>query len=443
MKKVLIIGNGISGITAARFIRKLSTASITVISKESDYFFSRTALMYIYMGHMEYHHTKPYEDWFWKKNKINLIRGEVQRIDSENKEIFFSGQKFPNSSFNIAPKSMTYDTLILATGSKSNKFGWPGQELKGVLGLYSLQDLYKLEELSPNINSAVIIGGGLIGIELAEMLHSRRKEVTMLVRETNYWDNVLPKEEAQMVNQQIRKNGINLKLESELKEITDDGTGHVNTVITTDQEIIKCQFVGLTAGVRPNTDWLKSSGLEINKGILVNEYLETNLPNVFAIGDCAELRSPEKNRKAIEPIWYTGRIMGETVAHTICDQPVKYQPGNWFNSAKFFDLEYQVYGYVPNKIESPLKSFLWQNKNKSKSIRLVYHQNKNAILGINLMGIRFRHEICDRWLNQGLDINAVVNQIQDAHFDPEFTKKEYNDVKETFQRSNNTKSASV
>ena len=74
MKRILIIGNGITGITAARNIRKLSDHHITVISCETDHFYSRTALMYIYMGHMKYHHTKPYEDWFWKKNRIDLVK---------------------------------------------------------------------------------------------------------------------------------------------------------------------------------------------------------------------------------------------------------------------------------------------------------------------------------------------------------------------------------
>ena len=89
MQKIVIIGNGIAGITAARHIRKLSDHHITVISGETDHFFSRTALMYIYMGHMTYEHTKPYEDWFWDKNKINLKRVWVKSIDFTQKEIKF------------------------------------------------------------------------------------------------------------------------------------------------------------------------------------------------------------------------------------------------------------------------------------------------------------------------------------------------------------------
>ena len=129
--RVAIVGNGISGITAARTIRKMNAAcSITVISSETKYFFSRTALMYIYMGHMKFEHTKPYEDDFWKKNRIDLIQDFVTDINFENK------------SLNLKEKgSFSYDKLLIASGSKSNKFGWPCQDFKGVQGLYSYQDL--------------------------------------------------------------------------------------------------------------------------------------------------------------------------------------------------------------------------------------------------------------------------------------------------------------
>ena len=87
---IAIIGNGISGITAARFLRKLSDHQITVISSETDHFFSRTALMYVYMGHMRFEDTKPYEDWFWEKNRIDLKRAPVDSISPQDKELIFS-----------------------------------------------------------------------------------------------------------------------------------------------------------------------------------------------------------------------------------------------------------------------------------------------------------------------------------------------------------------
>ena len=149
-KHVVIIGNGIAGVTCARHIRKRSDAKITIISGETDHFFSRTALMYIYMGHMKYEHTKPYEDWFWEKNSIDLKRAWVKELKSESKQLVFTDGS-----------TVHYDQLVIATGSKPNKFCWPGQNLKGVQGLYSYQDLELLEANThpPKIKIKVIKKG--------------------------------------------------------------------------------------------------------------------------------------------------------------------------------------------------------------------------------------------------------------------------------------------
>jgi len=89
MEHIVIIGNGIAGVTAARHIRKNSDKKITIVSAETDYFFSRTALMYVYMGHMKFEHTQPYENWFWKKNRIDLVKGYVTQVDHDNKKLVF------------------------------------------------------------------------------------------------------------------------------------------------------------------------------------------------------------------------------------------------------------------------------------------------------------------------------------------------------------------
>jgi NAD(P)H-nitrite reductase large subunit len=420
---IAIIGNGISGITAARHIRKLSHSDgpdhhrITVISGETDHFFSRTALMYIYMGHMRYEDTKPYEDFFWAKNRIDLKRAFVESVDTTNKALTFAGGE-----------TMAYDKLIIACGSSPNKFGWPGQDLKNVGGLYSFQDLEAMEAGSKDLKHAVIVGGGLIGIEMAEMFHSRHIPVTFLVREASYWNAVLPPEESAMVNRHILENGIDLRLSTELKEIIDDGTGKCGAVITNKGDRIECGYVGLTAGVHPNIGFLKDSGLEIQRGIVVNEYLETNLPDVYAIGDCAQQQEPKPGRRPVEAIWYTGRMQGEVAAYNVCGQKVAYDPGIWFNSAKFFDIEYQVYGDVQAKAPEHHQSIYWEGDDGRKSIRIIYDQNDGTILGFNLMGVRYRHEVCEKWIREKTPVETVLQNLGLANFDPEFYKEYEQDV---------------
>ena len=279
MEHIVIIGNGIAGVTLARHIRKKSNSEITIISSETKFFFSRTALMYVFMGHMKFEHTQPYEDQFWKKNKINLVQGYVTAVEPASKTIVLNGNE-----------KIEYDKLVLATGSVPNRNGWPGQDLQGVTGFYHKQDLEALEKWAPTTKHAVIVGGGLIGIELAEMLRSRNIQVTFLVREKTFWGGVLPFGESQMINRHIVEHHIDLKLETNLVEIISDENGHVKAVITDKGETINCQLVGLTTGVSPNIDFLKNSGIELGKGIKVNQFLETSVQNIYAIGDCAEQR---------------------------------------------------------------------------------------------------------------------------------------------------------
>ncbi len=431
MEHVVIIGNGISGVTAARHIRKLSDKKITIVSAETDYFFSRTALMYIYMGHMKFEHTQPYEPWFWKKNRIELKKGYVSEINTDKKELFFA-----------EGDALTFDKLIIATGSKPNKFGWPGQDLNGVMGMYHKQDLEKLEKYAPDNTTckrAVIVGGGLIGIELAEMLHSRHIPVTFLVREQSFWNGVLPAEESEIINKEILNNGIDLRLGVNLKEIKADKNGQVKSVVIAETgEEIECNVVGLTAGVSPNIDFIKDADIETGRGVKVNRFLETNIKDIYAIGDCAEQNEAIGQRRPIEAVWYTGRMMGETVAQTICGNRIEYKPGHWFNSAKFIDIEYQTYGWVWAQPKENEARFYWEHESGKKCIHINYDKNTHEFIGINNFGIRMRHKFFDKMLTEKRSVEYVLEHLSDANFDPEFYKLHEPEIVAKFNKENNT-----
>ncbi|MDC3326932.1 FAD-dependent oxidoreductase [Flavobacteriaceae bacterium] len=431
MEHIVIIGNGISGVTAARHIRKLSDKKITLVSAETDYFFSRTALMYVFMGHMKFEHTQPYENWFWEKNKIELKKGFVHTIETKHNILYFDNGE-----------TLKYDKLIIATGSKPNKFGWPGQDLKGVLGMYHKQDLESLEAYAPNnkvCQRAVIVGGGLIGIELAEMLHSRHIPVTFLVREASFWNGVLPQEESAIINREILSNGIDLRLSTNLKEIISDEIGQVKSVIIEETgEEIHCNMLGLTAGVSPNINFIRDSEIETGKGVKVNRFLETNISNIYAIGDCAEQHVAIGSRRPIEAVWYTGRMMGETVAQTICGNRLEYKPGHWFNSAKFMDIEYQTYGWVWAQPKEHEKRFYWEHKSGKKCIHISYDKNTHEFIGINTFGIRMRHDFFDRMLSKKQTIEYVLAHLCDANFDPEFYKLHEQEIVGKFNYENST-----
>jgi NADPH-dependent 2,4-dienoyl-CoA reductase/sulfur reductase-like enzyme len=421
--RILIIGNGIAGATAARNIRLRSDHSVTMISDESWQPFSRTALMYVYMGRQKLENTYLYEADFWERNRIERVLGRVTRVNPDARTVALAdGQTLP------------FDCLILAAGARPKMPGLPGETLEGIQGLYHLHDLDMLERRTPGITRAVLVGGGLIGVELAEMLHARGIPVSFLVRESSFWNTALPPEESDLINRHLREYGIDLRLDTCVQAFVGDENGRVCAASTTAGETIPCNFVGLTVGVRPNIAFLRDSGIECAQGVLADEFLETNRPGIFAIGDCAELRRPSPGRKAIEAIWYAGRKMGETVAATVCGEKTAYQPGLWFNSAKFFDIEYQAYGETPAQTPPSIACLHWEHPGVKKSIRIYFERAGGAVTGFLLLGIRYRQAVCEKWIQEKTSIETVLPHLSAANFDPEFSRQYEGELAKRYAR---------
>ncbi len=410
---VVIIGNGITGVTAAREIRKAKPDwRITMISAESEYHWSRPALMYVYMGHMRLDETEPYPPRFWTRNRIDLLRGHVVGVDVARKTVKLAGGV-----------DLLYDKLLVATGSQPNRFGWKGQDLARVQGMYSLQDLELLEQNSIGLKQAVIVGGGLIGVEMAEMLHSRGVHVVFLVREQSYWDNVLPPEESALItNLFADADGIDLRLGTELTEIVGNERGEACAVITSAGDRVECQLVGLTAGVRPNLSAVLDSDIATGRGVLVDESLKTNAPDVWAAGDCAEIVPADGSAHWSQQVWYTGRLQGEAAAASICGVETTYDKGIWFNSAKFLDVEWQTYGWVPATPLAEETHLYWESSDRKKCMRLVFDA-AGAFIAMNVIGIRYRHKECESWIRDELSVEQVLERLPRGNFDPEFSRR--------------------
>jgi NADPH-dependent 2,4-dienoyl-CoA reductase/sulfur reductase-like enzyme len=419
--RCVIIGNGVTGVTAAiRLREERPDWEIVIVSGESRYHWSRPALMYVFMGHMRYRDTKPYEDSFWTERRLELVRAWVTRIDTGAKRLELHGRE-----------PLAYDRLLVATGSRPNRFGWPGQDLEGVQGLWGLDDLTRLHESVQRTRHAVVVGGGLIGIELAEMLHSRGVQVTFLVRESSYWNNILPPEESELVNREIQGHGMELLLGTELDEIEDDGAGRCAAVRTKDGRRLECQLVGLTAGVSPNLAVLEDSGIETGRGVLVDDRMRTSAPDVFAAGDCAELVTPEGERNLVQQVWYTGKLQGAHVARTIAgDDPGPYDPGTWYNSAKFLDLEYQTYGRVNFRVEGE-ENLVWLHPTERRCARVVHVAG--TVIGLQTMGARWRHEVAEAWIEAGLDVREAIDRLGELAFDPEFARRDTPAIQEALR----------
>jgi NADPH-dependent 2,4-dienoyl-CoA reductase/sulfur reductase-like enzyme len=158
---------------------------------------------------------------------------------------------------------------------------------------------------------------------------------------------------------------------------------------------------------------------------------------VYAIGDCAQFHPhPDPQRKAIEQVWYTGRMMGETVAMSLTGERTPYRPGIWFNSAKFFDIEYQTYGWVRSTLQAGESEHYWEHPNGKVSMHLVWSSESRILHGVNAFGMRLRHEVFDRWLKENATVDHVVGHLREAIFDPELTARYEGLFKASFRTTN-------
>jgi NAD(P)H-nitrite reductase large subunit len=397
--RIVIIGNGIAGMMAAMNLQQPNT-QITLISKESPLFFSRPALMYVFMKKMKMEHILPLPATHWLHQYT--IQAECISINiAEHTVQLSSGQV------------LEWDKLILATGSLPSMPDIPGIDHPDILQFYTLQDMAHLENKCRNAQSALIIGGGLTGAEVAEMLHAMNMDISMLIRGKYYWDNVLPNPEARLISGHLMDKGITLYFQETALSYT-PGKG----ILTDKDRFINADMIIFCTGTKPQIALAKQSGIECRQGIITDMAFRTSVPDIYAIGDCAEMYNG--HTYFTENGWYTGRAHGMALAEILNGIKSEYYPDLYYNSAKFFDTEYQVYGSISTQ-ESP-NSVLWHNEHydSPRLIRLEYKQD-DTLSGISTLGIRLREQICRDWIEQKITIHDAVQNFAQACFDPEFS----------------------
>jgi NADPH-dependent 2,4-dienoyl-CoA reductase/sulfur reductase-like enzyme len=183
--------------------------------------------------------------------------------------------------------------------------------------------------------------------------------------------------------------------------------------------------------VHPNVDLAKASGIPTARGVLVDAGLRTGVDGVYAAGDCAEIVTGGV-RNLVQQVWYTGRMQGNVAADAMAGDEITYDPGIWFNSAKFLDLEYQVYGTVNSPAAPGEHHLFWKHDDGRKSVRIVY--TDDGVIGFNLLGVRFRHEVCEAWIREKRGIDFVLDHLGEANFDPEFFRRYERDIAGDFRK---------
>ncbi len=414
----VIVGNGVCGIEAALALRgRDAQARITLVSDEHDHFFSRPALMYIFARQTTLRDTEPYDRQLYERMGFDRLRKRVASVAPAGKELVFEDDS-----------RLAYDKLLLAVGSKGRAAPWPGAEGPGVHYFVTLRDLEGLDRDAARDSRAVVIGGGLIGVEAAEILHDRGLPVTFVVRENWYFPLALDENEAVLVTEHMRHEGIDVRFGVNVKDILRGEGGGPRAVRLETGDELACDVVVSAIGVVPNTKFLEGSGIALSKGgaIEVDDSLKASLPDVWSAGDCANVTWADGSRRP-EQLWYTARDQGRLVARAMLGDEVAYRRGTWYNSAKFFDIEWTTAGWVPvllNWDNTPIdpgpdvKSWFQRVPGQFVSQRIVVKGDR--VVGFNMLGSRWHHEPLMQWIQERRNLGHVLDHLHEAQFDEEF-----------------------
>lgn len=328
MKNVdfLIIGGSAAGTTAAEVIRGLlPDASITIVSGENHEEYSRVLLPHYTRGKIAREQVflkKP--EWYMQK-AIGFIKAvRAVGLDPIKHQVTLSdGSEYE------------YGKLLLAIGGDVVKLNVPGTESKNLLYMRTIEDGDAIVKHASFAKKALIVGGGFVSLDLATSFKAQGvDDITILVKEPYFWSGKLDQDSSKVLLDVLEKNDVNVEVNEETAEIKWDGTGGVLT--TKNGKQFEFDVLGVGIGIKSSMRWLADSGLKIDKAIVTNEYLETNLPDVYAAGDCCEFHDVIFGRQHIMGNWANATSQGAVVGKNMGGEKTVFETASSY-SISFFD----------------------------------------------------------------------------------------------------------
>ncbi len=418
----IVVGNSIAGIEAAIALRARDRAAkITVISYEHAHPFARVSLMYLFCGQLSLKDTQFYPEDLYDRMRFDRVLDRVTAVNAAARSVTLQ-----------SGATLTYDRLLLAIGSVARRLPWAGayeDPDRFMHHFVTLPDYKALDAAAKPGMSVAVIGGGLIGVESAEVLHLRGLKTHFLIREPWYFPVALDGAEAEVVATHVRHHGLDCRTDCPIDGYERKG----KKVVLKGKESIEVDLVVGAIGVVPATAFLAGSGVDVNPqsgAIETGDNLEsTSAPGVFAAGDCAQVTWPDGARRP-EQIWYTSRDQGRAAAAAMLGDEVKYRRGTWYNSAKFFDIEYTTAGFIP--FAKPNKHAgaggtpdgegwqTWYQQVPGKAVTQRIVTRHGIVKGFNGLGTRWDHQVWMRWVQERRPLAWVLEHMNEARFDEEF-----------------------
>jgi len=327
--KYVIVGNGIAGLRAADTIRQQDKeGSLCMISEEEYLSYSRPLISYLIGGEIK-EEKMFYHDREWYDNRNITLKMGSAAVDFKpihNKLALADGTV------------IGYEKLLIAVGGKGSIPDMPGKDLDGIFTFTHLDTAKKIQEkIEAGAKRAFVLGGGLVGLKAAQGLADAGIDVTVVISSGQVLSQLLDETAAELVKRRLDRKGIRVILNTSVTEILGEG-GKVEGIVLESGDEHDCDMVVFAKGVRPDLKYLKDSEIKVNYGIFADNHLNTNIPNVWAAGDCTETFEEAFGKTTTNLVWPRASEQGKVAGLNMVGIPKEYRGWFWMNSFQFYGL---------------------------------------------------------------------------------------------------------
>ena len=405
---IVIIGNGIAGLTAALETRSLAAnATIAMITEQAHPTINTPALKQFAVGRMTQEQLLAYPPGTERTQRIHVIHARVESIHAQGKFVGLHGGY-----------GFGYGALLIATGSIPNGLParLPGRDFDGVLTLHNLQDYLNLRRRLPEVNSAVVIGGGTHAIETAMGLLHYGIEVHWLIRGDTFLPKMLDRLASELILDNVRNAGIRVYTETEVIGIV-GRVGSVAGVVTNHTSMIPCQLVLTCTGTSPVTTLAERCDVAMmyNRGIFVDNSFRTSVRDVYAVGDVAARKNPVTGLYETEAQWYAAASHGRMVAAMMTGHPERtpHSAGVPWHATHLGELFMLTVGSPLSQLPG---SVTLTDSGKKKYCRMSLLNDR--LIGYLSLGTTQPDSLAiKRLIDEGLSVQAVKKALLKGNFD--------------------------
>jgi NAD(P)H-nitrite reductase large subunit len=301
----VIIGDGIAGSSAAETLREEAPdADITVITDEGEALYNRILIKEFAKGKMPEAPISIHDGGWYEERDIELeLNTHVTHVDTDGHEI-------ETHSGDV----IEYDKLLVSTGGTPTQLPVDGSDADGVHHFWTFQDARAIEEHADEADAGLVVGAGLLGIDLAAICGAQDVDAKYLMRGDCWWRYALSEEGAEIIHDGLREKGVEPVFQSGVDHFTTDEDGHVTGAVDPNGAEYDGDFVGVAIGLNFNTEFLRGTGIEMDDGIVVDEYMQTNVEDVYAAGDLTQFHDVLLGEQAQNGSWGSAKEQGQIAA---------------------------------------------------------------------------------------------------------------------------------